>query len=296
MSTVPMLFRGLVDDAALFPPGDAPMARAAADHRHHRAAPYAKLVGRFLCPESRVRELGAALGEGASIAVGVIADGGAESARRTVDDLRSHPVERTMPWTSPRERITVEAVEIPLPREGDLAAAVPALAHAVPGVETYVEIPLVPGWRGAVDACGAEGVAAKLRTGGLTAAAFPLDREVGDFIAACVEAGTPFKCTAGLHRAVRHTDPVTGFHHHGFLNILVATHAAVTGGDVLAAVTARDGGDLVSICQGTDDQAARVVRAAFRGFGSCSVAEPLQDLAGLGLLDRGLPDHLPVHH
>lgn len=43
MSTdaVPALFRRLVDDAALFPPGNAPMPVALAEHRHHLTAPYA---------------------------------------------------------------------------------------------------------------------------------------------------------------------------------------------------------------------------------------------------------------
>ena len=40
----------------------------------------------------------------------------------------------------------------------------------------------------------------------------------------------PFKCTAGLHHAVRYTDPTTGFRHHGVLNILVATARAVPAG------------------------------------------------------------------
>ena len=40
----------LIDDAALFPPGNAPMPAAVAAHRRHRAAAYRELVGPFLCP------------------------------------------------------------------------------------------------------------------------------------------------------------------------------------------------------------------------------------------------------
>jgi len=47
----------------------------------------------------------------------------------------------------------------------------------------------------------------------------------------------PFKCTAGLHHAVHHTDPATGFVHHGFLNIVAATARAIVGGDVEGALT-----------------------------------------------------------
>ena len=41
----------------------------------------------------------------------------------------------------------------------------------------------------------------------------------------------PFKCTAGLHHAVRHRAADTGFEHHGFLNVLLAVAAALTGED-----------------------------------------------------------------
>ncbi|HEY9379419.1 MAG TPA: hypothetical protein VIQ02_20255, partial [Jiangellaceae bacterium] len=58
MSTA-ALFTGLIDDAALFPPGNAPMPVAMHDHSGHRAAWYAPLVGPFLCPASRLDELAA---------------------------------------------------------------------------------------------------------------------------------------------------------------------------------------------------------------------------------------------
>ena len=46
---------------------------------------------------------------------------------------------------------------------------------------------------------------------------------------ACVDRGVAVKCTAGLHHAVRHTDPATGFEHHGFLNVLLAASALAEG-------------------------------------------------------------------
>ena len=48
------------------------------------------------------------------------------------------------------------------------------------------------------------------------------------WIDAALDRETPFKCTAGLHRAVRHTGD-DGFEHHGFLNVLLATRRAFDG-------------------------------------------------------------------
>jgi hypothetical protein len=41
-------------------------------------------------------------------------------------------------------------------------------------------------------------------------------------ICACRDRKLPFRLAAGLRHALRHTDPETGFTHHGFLNVLVA--------------------------------------------------------------------------
>ena len=51
--------------------------------------------------------------------------------------------------------------------------------------------------------------------------------ELGDVLVAAVSAGLPFKLTAGLHEAVRHTNAETGFTHHGFLNLVLAAARCV---------------------------------------------------------------------
>ncbi len=77
------------------------------------------------------------------------------------------------------------------------------------------------------------GTAARLkyRTGGLEATLFPSVAQLASVIDAAAQAEVPFKLTAGLHQAVRHTGPKTGFQHHGFLNIALATAAARSGAD-----------------------------------------------------------------
>ncbi|MDJ0429161.1 hypothetical protein QNA19_24815, partial [Rhodococcus fascians] len=53
--------------------------------------------------------------------------------------------------------------------------------------------------------------AAKFRTGGVVAEAYPDEDELASALATVIASGVPFKATAGLHHAVRNTDPHTGF-------------------------------------------------------------------------------------
>jgi len=195
----------------------------------------------------------------------------------------------TLAEVAAEERLVLLAAEIAVAAGGDTVAGVrEALAVLPPGLRCYVELPRGEGWRPALAVVGAAGHGAKLRTGGPRADAFPTEAEVADFVYACVATEIPFKCTAGLHNAVRHTDPETGFEHHGFLNLALAVAAAVRGDDPQPVLAERDADRVAAAVRELDDATAERARALYAGHGSCSLGEPAGDLLAMGLLDGDL--------
>jgi hypothetical protein len=240
------VFERLIDHAALFPPASMSLDDALAEDRRARESPHASVVNRFVVPAARLADL-----PPDRPALSVVLSG-------------SEDVELVHGASG------VEALETrldgPRPRPADLIALHRSLEPL--DVETYLELVLDDGWRDSVPAAigsvAALGARVKLRCGGeLT----PTLEQVALVIAACREAGVPFKCTAGLHHAMRHDGE------HGFLNILAAT-AAPTGG--IEAVLAEEDAAKLDL-DGAD-------RSLFVGFGSCSWQEPVDDLVELGLL------------
>lgn len=237
-------FDALFDDAAIFPPGNVPMPAAIERHRGYAGN---SLVGPFVCSLTRLPELDTLLES--SLDVSLVIPAG--------------PFE--IPVT---ERARIVSVE----RHADAAGVSPQ-------VRTYIELATLP-CTGA-DLHGVQRV--KFRTGGLTANAFPSVRTLATAITTTVAAGVPFKCTAGLHNAVRHTS-AEGFEHHGFVNILLATHAALFGGDVTALLCERDGTVLSAGLRAVPAGELTRTRTQFVSVGTCSITEPTADLRALGLL------------
>ncbi|MFG2692593.1 hypothetical protein ACIHEI_11520 [Kitasatospora sp. NPDC051984] len=260
---VPELYRGLFDDAAVFPPGDLPLAEAVPAHRAHRAAPYAGAVGPLLAPVDKLDELASAAPE--------------------------FPIVVTVPTGRLAEALKAAAG---LPLAGveylagaDVRAAVAELDALLPdGVGAAVEVSR-SFTLSDLDALAGTRYRAKYRTGGLSFAAFPSVAELASFQVACAERELAYKCTAGLHHAVRHTDLGTGYEHHGFLNVLLAAGSSDRA-EATELLAERDGARLATAVQSlTEHQTARI-RSAFTAFGTCSIAEPLEDLARLGLLEN----------
>jgi hypothetical protein len=287
-------FGDLVDDAAMFPPANAPVPDAVREHARHRASWYAALVGGFVCPDTRLNELQAALDEAGSdiahpLRVNLTVQGGAGA------------VEPALTWTARDDRLRVVAVEVALRDEDDLAhnagRMATVLSSALPDdAVAYAEMPRLysaeapAGWHAALDELAAAGLQAKFRTGGPDHDAFPSAAELVTVVDAFLDREMSFKCTAGLHHAVRHTGPGTGFEHHGFLNVLLATRALFDGAshaDAQDALEERDPDTVAARVRGLGVDGIVSTRRWFGSFGSCSVDDPVQDLVALGLVPEG---------
>jgi len=282
------LVEGLVDDAAIFPPGNADLPDAVAAHVRHRQEWYGSLVGPFVVSDQRVPELSRTVQAYDGIdALGcaVVVTGGAGALEGVLGKAAGDP------------RLHVRGVEIALRDEGDLARngrrIMTVLRSCLPDdIAVSVELPWPAGgdaWSAAADVVAEYGHRLKFRTGGETPEGHPEAGALATAITAAIDREVAFKCTAGLHHAVRNTDPGAGFEQHGFLNVILATRAVLDGADRREAerlLEQRDAEAVANACADLDDDCAARVRRWFVSFGSCSVADPVADLVGLGLLNR----------
>jgi hypothetical protein len=284
-TVIPHWLTNLVDDAAIFPPGNVPLEQAVAAHREHKASEYAGMVGHFVVSDVKVADLIDLLDErddDEALAVSLVVTGGAGA------------IEPAVRWASRAGTVRLAALECALRDEDDLGhnarrvcSMIDSLEEELADVDVFVEPPRVEGspshgWLSAMDELAMRELPLKFRTGGVTEDDFPSPVELAASIAAALDRELPFKCTAGLHHAVRHTDPETGFAHHGFLNVLVATRACLDGGNTEEVLALTEPDDLLG---DLDPETLERTRRWFTGFGSCSILEPHDDLVELGLVD-----------
>lgn len=274
------LFAGLVDDAAVFPPGNARVPDAVRLHREHRASWYAPLIGPLVVPDTELAQVSRAAA-GDELAVSVVVTGGAGGlvslARRGLPGVR------------------VVAAEIALRDLDDLPGnaqrVVAAAAELDPDeVTVFVELPFQPGWVGAIEVVEAAGLLGKIRTGGVEPGAYPSPDRLAEQLSELIEADLGFKATAGLHRAWPNelvSERGETLRQHGFLTVLMAIEALIDGGGPAAAadlLRLRDPGRILAALNGWDEATVARVRRRFRGFGCCGVTDPVDDLVTLGLL------------
>lgn len=271
------LFAGLIDDAAVFPPGLAPLDVAVREHLDRRTSPYAACIGPLLVPATSVVELKALADAGDGTAdeplrVGLIVRPGSalDPLREAVEALRDD------------ERIAVSAVEL-----GWTPGWQSVLDLEVPVV---VEVGLDGVQAEALDDIAAavddgSDVIAKFRTGQTPSWPWPDEQALAGFLDAVVLHGLPFKLTGGLHHAVRGT--YAGEPMHGVLNVLLATHEALEGAEApeLADTLAEtDPEALVERITRLAPEQVERARASLTAYGCCGVMEPIDELVALGLL------------
>jgi len=287
------LLERVVDYAGLFPPAALSMPDAVAEYARQRRSSNAWMLGRFVLPVTRLDELagaGQAVRERDEATWPVSALVGADPAG-DFQVIRAFNARHD-------GHFAVEAVE--------LRAATPdaidfALAQRRDALEHYVEIAIEDDPRPLLQAIRQHGARAKVRTGGVTADAFPAPAALARFIVACAELGVPFKATAGLHHPLRGEEPLTyesgatAATMFGFLGVFTAAALARHGADeatVIAVLEERDASafsftaDALRWRDRTLDagQVSASRREFALSFGSCSFREPVDDLHHLGIL------------
>ena len=293
-----------IDYAGLFPPASLSLEPALKNHADYVRAADAWMLGAFILPVAQFESAGASLqqfDEAHPISVSALgpksadADsflgqvtGAIEAVRRFVKTYAG--------------RATVTQLEMPLPPDAnarvltgarELLESLPAFWEA-PADAAPQTIALLAEQNASVSV-GSRPFGFKLRTGGVTADAFPTSAQIAAALVASAKHQVPIKFTAGLHHPVRlfHSSVETKM--HGFLNVI--------GSGVLAAEhnwdpeqTARMLDDEEASAFRFDDRAftwrdaaisteqIKVRRELVTSLGSCSFDEPREDLRALDLL------------
>lgn len=282
MTAIRTLMSGLIDYAGLFPPANLDMKAAVENYAAYRAGGNAWALGRFIVPAVRLAEFEQACSplqvSGWKLSVLVSGD--------VADDVSRIEEFRARGETAIVDAIECKAIEfVSLPEN----------------VITCFEVPLVPGFEDSIALLAKHGGRAKVRAGGVTAAAFPSANQVVDFLRCCAKLRVPFKATAGLHHPLRSRHPFTyevdsaSGEMHGFLNVFLAASLAYFEAAPAAILAILE--ELSPAAFTFDRESVRwrehritaeklaEVRQQFAiSFGSCSFTEPIAELKTLGWL------------
>lgn len=294
----------ILDYAGMYPPANLPLQEAFHNFIVYQTDTHAWMLSRFVVPTKRLSELPAfdekisftTLGRGGKDMEEFLAN-----IHLDIADIRAfgdiHP------------NATVDMYEVALPASSltekfSANEIVTRAAEALNknGITVFFESPFGEGWDEhtekllrALRKVKDKHVGFKLRTGGVTAEAFPSPEQVAQAIIQTREAGVPIKCTAGLHHPMRHFNSSVNTKMHGFLNVFGAGVLAFANGisqvEIQSILEDEDPSNFVFDENGFAWNDLRVANSEIQkarlfatSFGSCSFDEPKEDLQSLKIL------------
>ena len=297
MQSARRFLRGIIDYAGLFPPASLAMEDAVRAYAGYRAGSDRDLLGRLIVPATRLEQLSDALksidGHSEPWRLSVIAGKDFEAACDA-----SIAFNESMSDERGGVRAVCDAIEVVV---ADPEAAASVIGAPSDSFEVYLEVPVSEDPSPIIAAMAGARVAAKIRTGGVTADAFPSSRQVLRFLSECRAHDVPFKATAGLHHLVRSRYPLTYESDaplgemFGYLNLFLAA-AAIDAEweheEVLAILEQTDPSRFRFDAEGAVVNGRRIpnetlldARSRFAlSFGSCSFTEPVSEARAVGLV------------
>jgi hypothetical protein len=280
MGVAQALLSHAIDYAGLFPPARLDLRTTVRNYEAYRAGRDSWALGRLILPAKVFGEFAAmapAFAEEWPISFLLDDDFGAE-----IDAVESRG-------------FVLNLAECRLARMDQIAE----VRRRLPEATLYVEAPSRDDRDGWLAAIAEEKACAKIRMGGVTAEAIPQAVAVAGFLEACARHGLPLKATAGLHHAIRAEHPLTYDPQsaravmHGFVNFFIAAAVVCDGGSVVEAeamlvddspTNFRADDEGLWWCERNfSAEQIRAMREKFAvSFGSCSFAEPLEDMRMMG--------------
>lgn len=270
------------------------MAEAVLNYATYKNSNFNWMLGRFVVPVARLDEFWDAAGDFVSRdkngwRLSVLAGEDIYDTIRKTDDFNA----QHSPF------VFCDTLEVRATTESKIENTVDALPEYI---TAYFEIPNNERLGDLVATLAFLGQRAKIRTGGVTADAFPRPQEIIRFVRTCLAANVPFKATAGLHHPLRCFRPLTYAPNapqgtmHGFLNMFLTVGYAREGYESLILEEILE--DEFEEGFAFDDdgvtwhndyalnvaQLAQLRRENIISFGSCSFDEPIADLQQIGLL------------
>ena len=287
MQSLEILLGNLIDYAGLFPPAALSMTEAVNNFAAYQKSEKAWMLGRFVVPAYQLSEFGEAAlphfeHENTPLwQVSVLCNNlnGDLEKIATFNDRYS-------------QQLVVNSIEVKA-YDADIFAQ----AQTVSGfLTTFFEVRIDDSLRDFLQAISSVEAFAKVRTGGITADAFPTSMQLAKFIKACTDEDVAFKATAGLHHALRGEYPLTyepdsaKTTMHGFLNVFIAATFAQNGcsEEELSAILEERKMDAFLFENGSITWRDKmVVRGHLRNarnlfalsFGSCSFLEPIEEVS-----------------
>ncbi|HNB41003.1 MAG TPA: hypothetical protein PLG52_05860 [Anaerolineales bacterium] len=297
----------ILDYAGMYPPANLSLDEAFKNFVAYQSDPYAWMLSRFVIPAKRLKEI-STFNE--KISFTTLGRGGKDmdeflaNVNLDIADIRT--------FCDSHQAATVDMYEVALPASSltDKFAANDIVTRAADalnknGIMVFFEAPFVAtgeSWEvraekllRALRKVKDKHVGFKLRTGGVTADAFPSTAQVAWAMAQTREAGVPLKCTAGLHHPVRHFNQSVQTKMHGFLNVFGAGILTAANGisqaEIQAILEDENAENFVFDENGfswntlrVDNSEIKKARLFATSFGSCSFDEPKEDLQAIKLL------------
>ncbi len=286
MGAAEVLLSRIVDYAGLFPPASLGMDEAVRKYQEALAGEYSALLGGFVVPASRLDEFAVAFervccGEREQPwMLNVVCAGENPDDVRAIEDFQQGAVFiGSLETKAASAQTTQEILErLPAARARYVEFAPERAGEILPVLGEY-------------------GARAKIRMGGVTPESVPSVETVARFLLACARERVAWKATAGLHHAVRGLREIVPggprVKMHGFVNVFLGGALAFVGADETTVVKTLMEENPAAFRVDEDvlewqdqmlisDQMERVRREFAISFGSCSFAEPVEDLRAMG--------------